>query len=275
MKDHIPAPIGHFTPRKEWQDMATKREKSPIIRPHRKAEDLSRGSKQLLSLITGNHVYIQDQHGNTPKRWNKSGIILEVGPHDSFLVKVDGSGKVTKRNRQFLRRFEPFSAEPRTATALPPVPPAAHLASPPPAPISPPAAPVTLQLPPLPISDVPDISLTMDQPGSPPHTVDSPIPVPKPTIPKHLRERWVVNPNLTSYQPPTQPPTLLHVPTQAPSLTNLAGKLATANCFPGTANYFSVYPTNPFYLPQPTAQMSLMYKNNQLPYLPYAVPDAY
>ena len=98
LKDHIPAPVGHFTPRKELQDMATKREESAIIRHHRKAEDLTKGSKQLHPLITGDHVYIQDQHGKTPKRWNKSGIILEVEPHDSYLVKVYGSGKITKRN---------------------------------------------------------------------------------------------------------------------------------------------------------------------------------
>ena len=81
--------------------MATKREESAIIRHHRKAEDLTRGSKQLHPLITGDHVYIQDQHGKTPKRWNKSGIILEVEPHDSYLVKVNGSGKITKQNKQF------------------------------------------------------------------------------------------------------------------------------------------------------------------------------
>ena len=274
LKDHIPAPLGHFTPRKEWQDMATKREESAIIRHHRKAEDLSKGSKQLHPLITGDHVYIQDQHGKTPKRWNKSGIILEVEPYDSYLVKVDGSGKVTKRNRQFLRRFEPFSAEPRTPTTLPPIPPAAHLASPPPMPAKPqpaPTAPVTPQLPP----DVPDISLPMDQHVTsatcPPHPVDT-ISAPKPTIPKHLRERWVVNPNLTSYQPTTHSSTVPDLPNQALSLASLAA----ANCFP-------VFPITPFHLSQP-AQMSLMYSNpyhtmsypnTQLSYLPYAVPDAY
>jgi hypothetical protein len=219
-------------------------------------------------------VYIQDQHGKTPKRWNKSGIILEVEPYDSYLVKVDGSGKVTKRNRQFLRRFEPFSAEPRTPTTLPPIPPAAHLASPPPMPAKPqpaPTAPVTPQLPP----DVPDISLPMDQHVTsatcPPHPVDT-ISAPKPTIPKHLRERWVVNPNLTSYQPTTHSSTVPDLPNQALSLASLAA----ANCFP-------VFPITPFHLSQP-AQMSLMYSNpyhtmsypnTQLSYLPYAVPDAY
>ena len=165
--------------------MATKREESAIIRHHRKAEDLSRGSKQLHPLIIGDHVYIQDQHGKTPKRWNKSGIILEVEPHDSYLVKVDGSGKITKRNRQFLRRFEPFFSEPRTPSALPPVPPAAQLASPPPRPAQPqpaPTAPVVPQLPP----DVPDIPQHVDHHDASAHSRPQPvdtIPVPKPTLP--------------------------------------------------------------------------------------------
>jgi hypothetical protein len=56
LRDHIPAPVGHFTPRKEWQDMAKKREESFMIRHYRKAEELTRGSKKLPNLIPGDHV---------------------------------------------------------------------------------------------------------------------------------------------------------------------------------------------------------------------------
>ena len=31
--------------------------------------------------------------------------MIETPGHDSYLVKVDGSGRVTKRNRRFLRKF--------------------------------------------------------------------------------------------------------------------------------------------------------------------------
>ena len=34
--------------------------------------------------------------------------MVEHAGHDSYLVKIDGSGKLTRRNRQFLRKFTPF-----------------------------------------------------------------------------------------------------------------------------------------------------------------------
>ena len=66
-------------------------------------------AKKLKELQAGDTVYIQDQDGPSPRKWTKSGTILETLPHNSFLVKVDGSNKVTKRNRQFLRHYVPFS----------------------------------------------------------------------------------------------------------------------------------------------------------------------
>ena len=52
---------------------------------------------------------IQNQSGNHPKRWDRSGTIVDSVGHDSYLVKVDGSGRVTQRNRRFLRQFVPVS----------------------------------------------------------------------------------------------------------------------------------------------------------------------
>ena len=122
LRDHIPAPLGSFVPRQEWQEAAKKREECFQIRHYKKAEDLSKGSRQLKPLITGDHVYLQNQSGNAPKRWNKSGVILETLPHDSYLVKVDGSRTVTQRNRKFLRKFEPFLEEPENPLLPTPTP---------------------------------------------------------------------------------------------------------------------------------------------------------
>ena len=58
-------------------------------------DKLSRGAKLLHSLKVRDHVLIQDQHGNNPKQWNKTGVVTEVGPYDSYLVSVDGSRQVT------------------------------------------------------------------------------------------------------------------------------------------------------------------------------------
>ena len=107
INDHIPIPPGLYRPRKEWSDLSAKREECFIRRHYAKAEDLTLHSRNLAPLQTGDNVYIQDQTGNTPRKWNKSGANLEFLPHDSYLVKVDGSGHVTKHNRKFLRKFTP------------------------------------------------------------------------------------------------------------------------------------------------------------------------
>ena len=65
----------------------------------RAGEALTVISKQFTPLIQGDIASIQDQPGNTPRMWSKTGTVLEVLSHDSFLVRVDGSNKVTKRNR--------------------------------------------------------------------------------------------------------------------------------------------------------------------------------
>merc|ERR1712112_286670 len=58
----------------------------------------------LLHLL-GDMVQIQNQRGNAPRRWNKSGKIVEKLEFDQYLVKVDGSGRITRRNRRFLKKI--------------------------------------------------------------------------------------------------------------------------------------------------------------------------
>ena len=57
------------------------------------------------NLEVGDMVQIQNQRGNNPKRWNKSGKIVEKLDFDQYLVKVDGGGRITRRNRRFLRKI--------------------------------------------------------------------------------------------------------------------------------------------------------------------------
>ena len=36
-------------------------------------------------------------------KWDKVGRVVEILPFDQYVIKVDGSGRITKRNRRFLR----------------------------------------------------------------------------------------------------------------------------------------------------------------------------
>ena len=49
---------------------------------------------------------IQNQSGRFPKKWDKSGEVIEVKGNDQYAVKVAGSGRVTLRNRRFLRKHK-------------------------------------------------------------------------------------------------------------------------------------------------------------------------
>ena len=112
LRDHLPLTPGKFQLRPEWRQTADMRERCLSTRHVLKAEQLSRGTKQLQPLLAGDKVAIQDQTGKTPRKWTKTGTIIEVCPHSSYIVKVDGSGRATRRNRQFLRKIIPFSPSP-------------------------------------------------------------------------------------------------------------------------------------------------------------------
>ena len=48
---------------------------------------------------------IQNQFGSEPLKWDKTGIVVEVKQHDQYVIRIDGSRRVTLCNRKFLRRF--------------------------------------------------------------------------------------------------------------------------------------------------------------------------
>ncbi len=45
---------------------------------------------------------MQNQAGSHPTRWDKTGTITEVLDHGQYMVRLDGSGRCTLRNRRFL-----------------------------------------------------------------------------------------------------------------------------------------------------------------------------
>jgi hypothetical protein len=56
------------------------------------------------------------QTGPHPTKWDKTGVVIEVKQFDQYIIKVDGSGIVTQRNRKFLRKFFPVITLPPTCT---------------------------------------------------------------------------------------------------------------------------------------------------------------
>ena len=76
---------------------------------------------------------VQNQVGNHPLRWDKRGTIVKCEGFDQYQVMIDGSRRLTRRNRKYLRMFTPFqppqamlgsdarSAQPRAGAVMPAV----------------------------------------------------------------------------------------------------------------------------------------------------------
>ncbi len=56
--------------------------------------------RSLQPLSTGARVRIQNQASN---RWDRTGVITEVLPYRQYTVRLDGSGRLSLRNRRHLR----------------------------------------------------------------------------------------------------------------------------------------------------------------------------
>ena len=75
----------------------------------RSTESLDMHARSLTPLSLGDKVFLQNERGSHPKKWDKSGTVVELGNYDQYWVKVNGSGRLTLRNRRFLRKFVPPS----------------------------------------------------------------------------------------------------------------------------------------------------------------------
>ena len=93
--------------RQDWREGWALKEDAMKVRYAKSIERLSEHSRQLPPLRDGTRVFVQNQTGPKPGKWDKSGQVVECKENDQYVVKVDGSGRLTLRNRRFLRSYEP------------------------------------------------------------------------------------------------------------------------------------------------------------------------
>ena len=108
-----------------WRAAWKSKEEALRTRYVRNAEDIKR-QRILRPLKAGDRCFIQNQHGNHPKRWHLSGTIREALPHDKYVIEVDGSRRITTRNRRFLKLFRPITMYADTDDGIWPVPETSH-----------------------------------------------------------------------------------------------------------------------------------------------------
>jgi len=88
-----------------WHEAWAAKEDALRTRFAGSVEKLNLHARQLPKLQIGERVFIQNQNGTHPNKWDRSGIIVESLGHDQYTVKVDGTGRITNRNRRFLRHY--------------------------------------------------------------------------------------------------------------------------------------------------------------------------
>ena len=117
IKDFIPVLPGRYQPHPTWQDTLDKREEALRVRHIKAEERWSTGTKRLPPLKVGDAVRVQNQVGHHPLKWDRTGIVIEVRQFDQYVIRIDGSGRATLRNRKFLRRIVPVKQQ-RTPTSI-------------------------------------------------------------------------------------------------------------------------------------------------------------
>ena len=98
LRDSIPATVELYKPHKDWIISAEQREKAFAAKYKHLATTYNEHSRKLKPLSVRMTVRVQEKG-----KWNRSGRIVEVLPNHQYRVKMEGSGRITLRNRRFLK----------------------------------------------------------------------------------------------------------------------------------------------------------------------------
>ena len=109
IRDFLPMLLTTMKVSPQWKDIREKREVAMAKRHIINKARYDTHSRSLDPLQVGDSVLIQNQTGPYPNRWHKTGRIVECLTNRQYHVKVDGSNRVTLRNRRFLRQIEPVA----------------------------------------------------------------------------------------------------------------------------------------------------------------------
>ena len=103
LKDFIPLSPGNYAPSPQWMRKLIEKENKQAKAHLREKTKWSEHTRQQEPLQVGHQVSVQNLAGNYPLKWDKTGIVVEVKQFDQYGVKLDGSNRITYRNRKNLR----------------------------------------------------------------------------------------------------------------------------------------------------------------------------
>ena len=91
-----------------WHQAWAAKEDAIRARLVRSCEKLEEHSRELPALREGDSVFVQNQNpgSSRPNKWDRQGKVIAIKNNDQCLVRIDGTGRLTLRNRRFLRKFQ-------------------------------------------------------------------------------------------------------------------------------------------------------------------------
>ena len=108
LKDVLPIHPDKLKLNPEWHKMLQQREVALARRHVRRGGELEEHTRKLQPLNLGKTVAVQNCHCKNPGRWDCTGSVVECEDFNKYTVKMDGSGRLSCRNRQFLRPIVPY-----------------------------------------------------------------------------------------------------------------------------------------------------------------------
>ena len=105
LRDCLPTHPTLYRPHKEWVKAGYQREGMLAKRNEKLLADYNSKAHSLSPLSVGDMVVLQN-HVN--KRWDRMGFVVEVLPYRQYNIRLEGSGRVTLRNRRFLKKVSPI-----------------------------------------------------------------------------------------------------------------------------------------------------------------------
>ena len=106
VRDFITVLPNKYEPCQEWSLLQEDRERAFARKLYNDGTRLAKGTRKMPPLAVGDKVLVKNQTGRAPNKWDKSSVIIECKPYDQANVMMDGSRKVSLRNRQFVRKIE-------------------------------------------------------------------------------------------------------------------------------------------------------------------------
>ena len=108
LKDGLPHPPESLRLRPEWIKTSYQREQALARKHLASTEFWSRSSKDHGVIPIGSSVAIQNFVGTCKLKWDLPGTVVEQTGPDYYFIKMDGSGRLSKRKRQHLKIIVPF-----------------------------------------------------------------------------------------------------------------------------------------------------------------------